>query len=255
MRTGCVSTCAIPMPETTKDRILGDRLILSQPARGHRAGSDAVLVAATVPAKPGDRLVDFGAGVGTAGLAVMVRVSGVEAVLVEIDPDLAAFAAANITENGFSARVVTGDVADLGKELEAGLTADHIVSNPPYNAPGGRAPPDAATARARIAPDGQLDAWMRAAMRILVPGGTISFIHRPEALAEILAALENRFGGIVLRFVHGTADQPAIRVLVQAKKAGRAPLKVLPPLILNSGSGFTAEAEALHRHLAALDME
>lgn len=244
-----------PKDQTTKDRILGDRLILIQPARGHRAGSDAVLVAAAVPAKAGDRLVDFGAGVGTAGLAVALRVPGVQTVLVEIDPDLAAYAAANIAENGLSARVVAGDVAHLGKDLEADLAADHIVSNPPYNPPGGRAPADEATGRARIAPEGQFDAWMRAAMRILSPGGTITFIHRPEALAEILAGLENRFGGIVLRFVHGSADQPAIRVLVQAKKAHRAALRILPPLILNAtGGGFTPEAEALHRHLAPLDM-
>lgn len=248
------------MPETAKDRttkdlILGDRLILNQPARGHRAGSDAVLVAAAVPARPGDTVIDFGAGVGTAGLAVAMRVPGVQAVLVEIDPALAALAAKNIEENSLNARVVTGDVAGLGKEFETDLHAEHIVSNPPYNAPGGRIPPDEDTARARVAPEGLLDAWMRAAMRVLVPGGTISFIHRPEALAEILAALENRFGGVVLRFVHGSFEAPAIRVLVQAKKARRAPLKVLPPLILNAPEGgFTSEAEALHRDLTALDM-
>jgi tRNA1(Val) A37 N6-methylase TrmN6 len=241
--------------QTTKDLILGDRLVLNQPARGHRAGSDAVLVAAAVPARPGDTVVDFGAGVGTAGLAVAIRVPGVQAVLVEIDPGLSAFAAANAEENGLSVRVVTGDVAGLGKAFETDLLAEHIVSNPPYNAPGGRVPPDENTARARVGPEGLLDAWMRAAMRVLVPGGTISFIHRPEALAEILAALENRFGGVVLRFVHGSGDQPAIRVLVQAKKARRAPLKVLPPLVLNAAEGgFTPEAEALHRDLAALDM-
>ncbi|WP_222876841.1 tRNA1(Val) (adenine(37)-N6)-methyltransferase [Terrihabitans soli] len=240
---------------TTKDLILGDRLILNQPARGHRAGSDAVLVAAAVPIKPGEVLADFGAGVGSAGLAVLMRVPDAQGVLIEIDPDLAELAAINIAENGLNARVVTGDVASLGKDLEAGLTVDHIVSNPPYNAPGGRAPADEKTARARIAPEGMLEDWMRAAMRILSPGGTITFIHRPEAQAEILAALGNRFGGVVLRFVHGSADVPAIRVIVQARKARRAPLRVLPPLILNAGEGaFTPEAEALHRDLAALDM-
>lgn len=243
------------MPETTRDLILGDRLILNQPARGYRAGSDAVLVAAAVPAKPGDTIADFGAGVGTAGLAIAVRVPGVRAVLVEIDPAFAALASTNIAENKRDARVVTGDVADLGKHLEPQLAADHIVSNPPYNPPGGRAPPDETTARARIAPEGLLDIWMRAAMRVLVPGGTITFIHRPDALAEILTVLENRFGGVVLRFVHGEADAPAVRVLVQAKKGSRAALRVLPPLILNAaGGGFTPEAEALHRDLAKLDM-
>jgi tRNA1(Val) A37 N6-methylase TrmN6 len=243
------------MSETTRDLILGDRLILNQPARGHRAGSDAVLVAASVQAKPGETIADFGAGVGTVGLAVALRVPGVRAVLVEIDPDSSAFAIANAAENKIEARVLTGDVAVLGKTLEPGLTVDHVVSNPPYNAPGGRVPPDEATARARVAPDGLLDSWAKAAARILNPGGTINFIHRPEALAEILGALENRFGGVTLRFVHGTADQPAIRVLVQAKKGSRAVPRVLPPLVLNTGEGkFTPEAEALHRDLAALDM-
>jgi tRNA1(Val) A37 N6-methylase TrmN6 len=243
------------MSETTKDLILGDRLILTQPARGHRAGSDAVIVAAAVPAKPGETVVDFGSGVGTAGLAVALRIPGVTAVLVEIDPGLAAHAAANIAENKLSARVVTGDVAELGKALEPGFAADHVVSNPPYNAPDGRAPPDEAVARARVSPEGQLDAWARAAVRILAPGGTLTFIHRPDALPEILSVLENRFGGVALRFVHGTADSPAIRVLVQARKGSRAALRVLPPLVLNAAAGgFTPHAEALHRDLAALDM-
>jgi tRNA1(Val) A37 N6-methylase TrmN6 len=243
------------MPDTTEDRILGDRLVLRQPARGHRAGTDAVLVAAAVPAEPGDTIVDFGAGVGTAGLAVLLRVPGVHAVLVEIDPDLAALAAANVTANKLNARVLTADVAKLGTGDSEKLMARHVVSNPPYNSGAGRPPPDETTARARVAETGQLEAWAKAAVRILPPGGTITLIHRPEALGEILAALERRFGGIALRFVHAEASAPAIRVLVQAKAASRAPLRILPPFVLNTpGGGFTREAEAVHRDLASISM-
>jgi tRNA1(Val) A37 N6-methylase TrmN6 len=243
------------MPDTTKDRILGDRLILTQPARGHRAGTDAVLVAAAVPVQPGDTVVDFGAGVGTAGLAVLMREPGARAVLVELDGDLALLAEANIRDNRLDATVLTEDVARLGLGDGPRLTAGHIVSNPPYNSGAGRRPPDESTARARVAEEGQLDQWMRAAVRILSPGGTITLIHRPEALKEILAALEPRFGGVVLRFVHAVADDPAIRVLIQARTASHAPLRVLPPFILNAPEGgFTPEAEAVHRELAPLDM-
>jgi len=245
--------------ETTTDAILGGRLILGQPAHGHRAGTDAVLVAAAVPAKSGELVADFGTGVGTAGLAVLVRVPEARAVLIEIDTHTAELAEGNLIANDFAdrARVLVLDVAEAGTATTSGLAGaiDHVVSNPPFNSGAGRVPPDAATARARVAPEGQLEDWMRAAARVLKSGGSLTLIHRPDALTEILAALLRRFGGITLRFVHGDGDAPARRVLVQARKDSRAPLRVLPPLVLNMpGGGFTPDAEALHRDLAALDM-
>ena len=78
-----------PKPETTDDAVLGGRLRLKQKKRGHRVGHDAILLAAATSAKAGDRVVDFGAGVGAAGLALAVRVPEVDVTLVEIDPELA----------------------------------------------------------------------------------------------------------------------------------------------------------------------
>jgi tRNA1(Val) A37 N6-methylase TrmN6 len=250
---------AMPAPDATIDTILGGRLMLGQPAKGHRAGTDAILVAAAVPAEPGDSIADFGAGVGAAGLAVLVRVPKTRALLIEVDPHIAALAEANILANDLAkrARVLAIDVAIAGTAANAALasSADHIVSNPPFNPPSGRVSPDAATARARVAEEGQLVDWMRAAARVLKPGGSVTLIHRPEAMQEILAALSRRYGGVTLRFVHPETETPAVRVLVQARKDSRAPMRVLPPFILNRpGGGFTAEAEALHRDLAALDM-
>jgi tRNA1(Val) A37 N6-methylase TrmN6 len=243
--------------DLTEDAVLGGRLRLRQPRTGHRAGTDAIIVAAMVPALAGQHVVDFGAGVGTAGLAVLARVPGARATLVEIDPGFAALARDNAAANGLAAQVISGDVADLsraGSELLANAI-DHVLGNPPYNAADGRAPPDARTARARVAPPDLLDLWLRAAARLLRPAGTLSLIHRPEALGDILAALSGRFGGVALRFVHPMADRPANRLLVQGTKASRAPLRVLPPLVLNTAKGvFTPEAEALHRDLAPLPM-
>src|ERR1700690_1700133 len=100
------SCCATPVSPTncgpmteagrfTEDAFLGGKLRLRQPKTGHRAGHDAMLLAAATPACPGDRVVDLGAGVGAAGLAVAKRVAGIELVLVEIDNGLAELARAN----------------------------------------------------------------------------------------------------------------------------------------------------------------
>src|SRR5438132_9286431 len=85
--------------ETTEDAFLGGQLRLRQPKAGHRAGHDAMLLAAATAARPGGRVADFGAGVGAAGLAVAKRVPSVRIVLIEIDEALAALARQNATSN------------------------------------------------------------------------------------------------------------------------------------------------------------
>ena len=81
--------------ECTDDAFLGGRLRLRQLKTGHRAGHDAMLLAAATSARPGNRVVDFGAGVGAAGLAVARRVEGIGLLLVEIDERLAGLARSN----------------------------------------------------------------------------------------------------------------------------------------------------------------
>jgi hypothetical protein len=61
------------MIETTDDSLLGGRVGLTQPARGHRAGTDAVLLAASAPVRAGEMVVDVGAASGAVGLMVAAR--------------------------------------------------------------------------------------------------------------------------------------------------------------------------------------
>src|SRR5882672_7200482 len=96
--------------DLTEDAVLGGRLRLRQPRRGHRVGHDAILLAAATPALAGEHVVDLGAGVGAAGLALATRVAGVTVTLVELDPSLAALAAVNAQRNGIAARALTLDV-------------------------------------------------------------------------------------------------------------------------------------------------
>src|SRR5947209_3198599 len=161
----------------TEDAFLGGRLRLRQPKSGHRVGHDAVLLAAATPACSGDRVVDFGAGVGAAGLALARRVPGIELVLVEIDEALAALARVNAVENGLAADVVVLDVTSGAEAFTAASlipdSADVVLMNPPFNDPvRHRASPEKARQTAHVATATTLESWVHAARRILKSGGS-----------------------------------------------------------------------------------
>jgi tRNA1(Val) A37 N6-methylase TrmN6 len=258
-----------PRPESapdahSRDAWLGGRLTLLQPRRGHRAGSDAALLAAAADFSEG-RFVDVGAGVGTVGLSILSRSARVSADLVEIDPALARLAADNVALNGLSARVrvLNLDVGDARARREAGLAADQaagVVTNPPFFEPGSvRRSPDARRAQAHVfsgaeATGAPLATWVRACLAILKPGGRFLMIHRPDALAPILEAAQGRLGALALLPVYPRAGGSAHRLLVSGVKGSRAPLRIAPPLVLHEADGrLTAEADAIHRGEALID--
>jgi tRNA1(Val) A37 N6-methylase TrmN6 len=227
-------------PDVSEDTVLGGQLRLTQRRSGHRAGHDAILLAAATSARPGDRVVDFGAGVGTAGLALARRVA-VSLTLVEIDPELAQLACANAAANAIPAETITLDVtADAQAFAANGLPPDSIdvvLMNPPFNDPARhRGSPDQARHVAHVATEETLHAWVHAARRILKSGGVLTLIWRADGIADVLAALSRGFGSLSVLPVHGEADKPAIRVLVRAIKGGRAPTRILPGLMLNKES-------------------
>jgi tRNA1(Val) A37 N6-methylase TrmN6 len=153
--------------------------------------------------------------------------------------------------------VVVADVLDKGSRQAAGLmsdSADLVLTNPPFLEEGqARISPNQGRAAAHALPVGGLEAWLKACAGLLKPKGRLVLIHRADRVAECLDILGKWFGGMELRFVHPSADRPAIRVLVSGLKSSRAPLAILPPVILNGPDGrFTPEAEALHRGEATL---
>jgi tRNA1(Val) A37 N6-methylase TrmN6 len=234
----------------TEDTLLGGRVRLLQPARGHRAGTDAVLLAAAAPVGPGDLVIDVGAASGAVGLMIAARVAAA-LVFVERDPVLAELCRQNAGLNGVEGRIVLADVLARAP-MESGLAhegADVVVTNPPFLAEGEtRISPDSARAAAHVLPPGGLERWLRACAGLLKPRGALALVHRADRLGECLVALSRGFGGHRLRFVHPHADRPATRVLITAVKGSRAPLVVAPPVTLHDEAGrFTTEAEALHR--------
>lgn len=228
-------------PEVTEDAFLGGKLRLRQPKSGHRAGHDAMLLAAATPARSGDRVVDLGAGVGAAGLAVAKRVAGIELVLVEIDPALADLARGNAASNDIAAETIVLDVTSAADTFAAaGLVPDSVdvvLMNPPFNDPSRHQPsPIKGREIAHVAAGTTLESWVHAGRRMLRSGGVLTLIWRAEGLAEVLAALGRGFGSLTILPVHGDARSPAIRILVRAVKGGKAPVRILAALVLNNAS-------------------
>jgi tRNA1(Val) A37 N6-methylase TrmN6 len=244
------------MDDITEDRVLDGRVSLRQPARGYRAGLDAALLAAACDAGPGARVIEAGCGAGGALLAAAARRPGARFVGVERDPGALALAHQNIAANGMEDRVeaVAGDVALRFSGL--GLPVfDAGMANPPFfDDPDALRGPAAARRGAWMADDG-LEAWMGFLSKAVREGGTITVIHRADRLADILSLLAPKAGSVQVRPVLPFADQPAKRVVVRAIKTGKAPLRLLPPLILHDREGgkHTSETEAILRGQAALD--
>jgi tRNA1(Val) A37 N6-methylase TrmN6 len=227
--------------EMTEDAFLGGKLRLRQPKSGHRAGHDAILLAAATAARPGDRVVDLGSGVGAAGLAVARRVAAIKLVLVEIDEALAGLARGNAASNAIPADIVVLDVASGAEAFAAvGLspdTVDVVLMNPPFNdSVRHPASPDKRREIAHIAGATTLESWVHAARRMLKSGGALTMIWRADAVAQVLAALDRGFGSLAILPVHADATSPASRVLVRAVKGGRTPVRIQPALILNEAS-------------------
>ncbi|MFC7399479.1 tRNA1(Val) (adenine(37)-N6)-methyltransferase [Chelatococcus sp. GCM10030263] len=244
----------------TTDSLFGGRLRLIQPRRGHRAGTDAVLLAAAAGDVGAAHVVDLGAGVGTVGLAVAQASPAARVRLVEREPALVALARDNVAANGLDGRVevVEADVlAPAATRRAGGLlshSADMVVTNPPFFARGRvRASPDAGRRAAHVMDEAALEAWLRTAADLAAPGGRLVMIHEAPALQAILTGLAGRFGAIALKPVYPRAGEPATRLLVGGVKGSRAPLRLLHGLVLHEPDGrFTVEAEAVHRGEASV---
>ncbi|MBR0658285.1 methyltransferase domain-containing protein [Neoroseomonas oryzicola] len=240
------------MSGTTDDLLLGGRVRLRQPAQGFRAGLDAVLLAAFVPARPGDRVLEAGCGSGAAFLCLAARVPGLEVTAVEREPAMAALARENAAANGVAATVEDGDVADVALARRLG-PVEHAFANPPYW-PGGTPPPGAIRRAATHEGASGLDAWARFLAAALKDGGTASLVLPAARFDAGVAALRDAgCGATTLLPLAPRAGQAAKRVLIRARRGGRGPATLLPPFVLHEADGrFTAAAESVLRDAAPI---
>jgi tRNA1(Val) A37 N6-methylase TrmN6 len=247
-----------PAAVPVENGVLDGRVRIRQPARGYRAATDPVLLAAAVPARVGDAVLDLGCGVGTAALCLGARVEGVELHGLEVQPGYARLARENAALNGRALAVHEGDLRAMPACLRQ-LSFDAVMLNPPWHAPADLGSPDPARDLANRRGTATIADWVGAALARTRPGGVVVIIMRAEGLPEILAALAARAAVAALPLA-ARAGRDAKRVIVRARKGGRTAFRLAAPLILHQGAAHIAdgddyapEARAILRGSAALD--
>lgn len=245
-----------PDAALSRDAFLDGRVMAWQPRIGYRAATDPVFLAAAVPARAGQSVLELGCGVGVASLCLACRVPGLQHTAIEVQPEYAALARRNAEGAGVAMNVVDGDVSDLPECLRD-QSFDHVFANPPYYAASGPAACDAGRDRA-LREATPLAVWVDAALRRTRLGGWVTLIHLTERLPDLLAALSGRAGAVTVLPLAAREGQAARRVIVTARKGARSPFRLLPAFIVHAGAvhagdgdSFTPEARLILRDGAA----
>ena len=229
------------MDDLTHDAFLGGKLHLWQPRRGYRAATDPVLLAAACPATPGQAVLDLGCGVGTASLCLAARVPDLRLFGLELQPEMAALARRNAAENGFSMQTDCGDLGDMPKSLRIGF--DQVIANPPYYAQTGTPSPDRSRDTALRA-ETPLQDWVIAAAKRLKPGGWLTLICGTDGLPQVLPAMGTQLGSASVLPLASREGRAALRIILRARKGGRAAFRLLAPFVLHDGTAHDGDRES-----------
>jgi tRNA1(Val) A37 N6-methylase TrmN6 len=239
----------------SEDALLGGRVRLRQPVDGARASIDPVFLAAAVAVDPGELVLDIGCGTGAAMLCVAAREPQCRVVGLERQRELVRIAGDNLILNGMETRVsvMVGDLLQPPPRISAGAF-DHVIANPPYLERGsGNPPPNPGRAEATIEGDAALADWIRFALTMVKPKGTVTLIHRADRIDAVLGHLYGRAGEVVVYPLWPGLGKPATRILVRARKQVAGPARLAVGMVLHEVDGrFTQPAEAILRGGEAL---
>lgn len=229
--------------DLTQDGFLDRRLSIWQPRVGYRAATDPVFLAASIPAKSGQTVLELGCGVGVASLCLGKRVPGLQLTGVEIQPDYASLAQRNADGNGMDFKVVLADLTTLPDALIQ-RSFDHVIFNPPYMLESAGTHAANAGRDKAFREETPLEAWLDTGIKRLKPKGVLSVIHLAERLPDLLICIGNRLGNIEVKSISARPNRPAGRVIVRGVKGSRGPFRLYDPLIVHDGLHHDADKDS-----------
>jgi len=223
----------------TEDTLLGGSVRLRQPRDGFRAAIDTVFLAASVPAKSGQSVLELGIGTGGAALCLSHRITDLKILGMDINSSAIALARENILLNGADKNVdaVIGDVAEpLPKNFEVAF--DHVMMNPPFLPENtNHVSPNPGRALATKETTANFPRWFKFAHDALVHKGYLTVVHRADRLAELIKFLPANFGGVSILPLWPHEGEEAKRVIIQLRKGTRSPTRILPGLSIHNADG------------------
>ncbi len=245
-------------PPTTEDSLLGGRVRMFQGKDGYRAAIDPVLLAAAIPAEPGERVLDLGCGAGAASLCLAARVPDLKIRGLDLQSDLIDLARQNAALNGCGDAVhfVCSELLGPPRDI-TDKPFDHVMANPPFLEAGtGNPPPDPAKAIANVEGAAGLDDWVQAAAAAVAHKGSVTFIHRGDRIDDLLAAFHGCLGGVIVMPLWPGPGKPAKRVIVSGRKGVTSPAQIHPGLTLHESNGrFTKAANAILQDASGLSLK
>jgi tRNA1(Val) A37 N6-methylase TrmN6 len=228
--------------QTTTDGFLGGRLQIAQPVDGYRAATDPVYLAASIPAVSGDSILDVGCGVGTASLCLGARVAGVKLTGLELQSEYAELARVNAENNDDELSIVCANLGELPVDLRV-QSFDHVMTNPPFFIGDNLSAPDNAAKVLAHVETMDLSNWIALSLKRLKSRGSFTIIHLANRLPTILAAMDGACGDIRVLPIAARNGRAAKRVLVQGIKTSKAPMSLLPPLIVHDGTAHERDGD------------
>ncbi len=237
--------------DTTNDAFLGGRIRLRQPVVGYRAGVDPVLLASAIKAKAGQSVLELGCGTGAALLCLAARVAGLELHGVEVQAPYADLCRENAGTNGISATIHTTDLRTLPPPLRE-MTFDHVIANPPYFDRTSGNPSKSADKDIAFAGDTDLADWVDVATRRLKPKGHFTLIIKAHRTLDVLHAIDDRLGSVVVTPICGRLGRDADRILLQARKGGRAAFRLAASVPLHEGPSHIQDGEDYRAEVSAV---
>lgn len=227
--------------ELSDDKFLSGRLRLLQPRVGYRAATDPVLLGAACDARAGQSVLDLGCGVGAAGLCLGARVPGVILSGLEVQAAYADLARRNAARNDIEMAVHDGDLTAMPPALRRDF--DHVIANPPYYPPGGTPSPDQGRARA-MQQSLPLHTWAEVSARRVLPGGWLTLICGADGLPDVLSGMGGKMGSVAVLPLTARQGRAPARIIVQARKGGRGPFRLLAPFVLHEGGAHMGDRES-----------